>query len=218
MIAADNVFIEICIAVLGISTIGLHITRRNRNEALLYGLQSLAVVMLLAAAFLHDQSWPLLAIVILTLTVKVILAPLFFMRLIKQHELKFSANTYTNTTETFAAVAGILILAGSGIFDPLTSLVPGNHAFLVLALTAMLTSILLMVNRKGALSQVVGVLSLENCIVAFAILAGLEQSVALQVGVIFDVSVWVIVAATMVSLVYRHHGSLDVSVMKKLKD
>lgn len=214
----DNVFVEICIAVLGLTTIGLHITRRNRNEALMYAVQSLAVVSLLFGSFLQDHSWPILAIALLTLAVKVILAPLFFARLIKRHDLKFSASTYANTAETFTLVAGIIVLVGSGLFDPLTNLVPDHHGYLVIALGAMLTSLLLMVNRKGALSQVVGVLSLENCIVAFAILAGLEQSVALQAGVIFDVSVWVIVAVTMLSLVYRHHGSLDVSAMKKLKD
>ena len=214
----DSIFLDICIALLGLATVGLHIVRRNNYEVVLYAVQSLAVVLLLVASFFHNHSTALLIIIALTLVVKVVLAPWFFLRLIKRHDLKFAATTYANTSETFAVLAGILILVGSGILDSLTNIVPGNSVYLVVALSGIFASILLMVNRKGALSQVVGVLSLENCIVAFAILAGLEQSVALQAGVIFDVSIWLIIAVTMVSLVYSHHGSLDVSIMKKLQD
>jgi hydrogenase-4 component E len=184
----------------------------------LYSLQSSAIVLLLLVSVFDAHSIKLLLITVLTLVVKVILAPIFFTRLVKRHELKFTANTYANVPETLAVIVAILILASSHIFDPLTNLVPAHHPHLVLALAAMLTSIFLMVNRKGALSQVVGVLSLENTIVAFAILAGLEQSAALQAGVIFDIAVWLIVAVTMLLLVYRHHGSLDVTKMKKLRD
>lgn len=216
----DGTLAQFCMAVLALSTVALHVARKNRNEAFMYGLQSLSVVGLLVASVVgaSSVSVPLLIIVALTFLVKVVLAPIFFVRLVNRHELKFAASTYANVPETLAVIVGILVLAGSSLFTPLTSIVPGNQEFLVIALAVMLGSILLMVNRKGALSQVVGVLSLENSIVAFAILAGLEQSAALQAGVIFDVSVWVIVAVTMVSLVYRHHGSLDISKMKKLRD
>jgi hydrogenase-4 membrane subunit HyfE len=75
-----------------------------------------------------------------------------------------------------------------------------------------------MVNRKGTLSQMVGVLSLENSIVVFALLASLEQSAVLQTGIIFDVCVWMIIAIVLVSMVYRHTQSFDTTNMKKLRD
>ena len=73
-------------------------------------------------------------------------------------------------------------------------------------------------NRKGAISQITGILSLENSIVAFGIVAGLEQSLALQLGIVFDVFVWLIIAIAFVSVVYRKIGSLDVTNMRKLRD
>ena len=93
-----------------------------------------------------------------------------------------------------------------------------NHQYVVIALWLVFASVLLMANRKGALSQATGVLSLENSIVVFGIFTGLEQSAMLQMGVLFDVFVWLVIAMVMVSLVYKHTGSLDVTKMKDLRD
>jgi hydrogenase-4 component E len=213
-----DLLIQIAVAVLCLATVGLHAAKKNFNEVVLYAVQSLAIVVLLADAFVEDGSTPLLLVVLLTLLVKVILAPMFFARLIKRHKLKFTVSTYTSIPGALAVITLILLLVNSGVFAPLTNLVPEYHSYLVLTLAMLLASIFLMVNRRGALSQVVGVLSLENSIVAFGIFAGLEQSAALQAGIVFDVFVWSIIAIVMVSMVYRHIGSLDVTTMKDLKD
>ncbi|HWZ66061.1 MAG TPA: hypothetical protein VNX65_04725, partial [Patescibacteria group bacterium] len=131
---------------------------------------------------------------------------------------KFTSSTYANTPVTLLLIVGILGLVTSSIFAPLAMLAGGQHLTTSLVLAAILSSLLLVVNRKGAFSEVMGVLSLENSIVAFGILAGLEQSAVLQLGIIFDVSIWVIVATVFVPLVYQHIGSLDVTNMKKLRD
>ena len=212
-----SMFLQICMAVFGLATVGLHLARKNVNEALLYALQSLAIVAMLGVSVWQHNSVGLLVVASVMLVVKVVLAPIFFVRLINRHKLKFSASTYANFPEIIFAIALVLLLVSSSVFKPLTTIVPGNHSYLVLSLTALFTSILLMVNRKGALSQAVGVLSIENSIVAYAIFAGLEQSAVFELGILFDVFVWIIIAIVFVSMLYRHFGSLDVTKMKHLK-
>lgn len=212
-----SIFLQICMAVFGLTTVGLHLAKKNVNEALLYALQSSAIVAMLGAALWERRSVGLLAVAVIMLIVKVILAPAFFIRLVKRHKLRFSADTYANAPEVFLGIGLILLLVSSGIFDPLTHIVPANHSYLLVSLAALFTSILLMVNRKGALSQAVGVLSIENSIVAFTIFAELEGSVMFELGILFDVFVWIIIAIVFVSMLYRHFGSLDLTVMKHLK-
>jgi hydrogenase-4 component E len=214
----DSIFVQICMAVLCLATIGLHISRKNHNEVVLYALQSLAVVMLLAASVVKEWSMPLLLIAGAMFFVKVVFMPVLFSRLIVRHHARFSVSTYANIPEVVVAVALVLLFAGSSVMEPLTTMVPANHTYLVLAVAAMLSSVLLIVNRRGALSQVTGVLSLDNSIVAFSLFAGLEQSAALQAGVVFDIFVWMIVAIVMVAMVYRQTGSWDVTKMKGLRD
>jgi len=68
------------------------------------------------------------------------------------------------------------------------------------------------------LSQIIGILSFENSIVVFAVFANLEQSAALQLGIVFDIFIWIMIASVFISMLYKHFGTLNVSSMKNLKD
>lgn len=213
----NEILLQVGIALLCLTTVGLHIARKNSNEIVLYGLQSFALVLLLVEAFLKVNSLPLMCIIAVTLLVKVIFAPVFFNDLLKRHDIKFEANSYANTPEALFVLICLFLLVSSQLFAPLIGLT-GNGEYVAVALWLVFASVFLMANRKGALSQAIGVLSLENSIVAFGVFTGLEQSVALQMGVMFDVVIWLIIAMVMVSMVYKHTGSLDVTQMKDLRE
>lgn len=210
--------IQVAMATLFLVTIAFNITKRNISEAFMYGLQSLAIVVLLAVSFREKASMTLLVIALVTFVIKVLVAPSFFIRLIRQHEIKFTASSYASLPITLIVVALIVLLVNSRIFAPLTTILPSHQAYTAIALSSMLISIFLMVNRKGVLSQILGILSLENSIVAFAISAGLEQLPVLQIGLIFDIFVWMIIAETVVTMVYQHTGSTDVTNISNLKE
>lgn len=214
----NEILLQLGMAVFCLAAVGLHVVRKNSNEVFLYGAQSLALVAVLVEAFLKTNSLPLLLIIVVTLAVKVIAAPLFFSDLLKRHDIKFEASSYASTPVALFVLACLLLFVNSSIFAPLVGLSGAESVYVAFALWLVFASVFLMVNRKGALSQAIGVLSLENSIVAFGIFTGLEQSAALQLGIMFDVVVWLIVASVMVSMVYKHTGSLDVTKMKDLRD
>jgi hydrogenase-4 component E len=94
----------------------------------------------------------------------------------------------------------------------------GNLNAIPLALAAIFISIFLSINRRGALSQIIGVLSLENGIIALTAFLGITESSGLDIGVSFDIAVWVVIAALFLSMMYKQFGSLDVSKLKELKE
>ncbi|MCL4473219.1 MAG: hypothetical protein M1455_04665 [Actinobacteria bacterium] len=196
----------------------LHFTRKNTSAIRLYMAQSSAIgVLLLASAF--DRFTPLLIVAIVaTVAVKIVIAPYFFYGLIKRHELKFSVSTYLNTPATLTVIAALLVLTQSDFFSPLAMLAPGSDKLMRLAFATILISLFLSINRRGAISQVLGILSLENGIVSFALFAGLEESPGFQLGITFNILIWVIIATVFASMIFRKFGSMDVTSMKKLKD
>lgn len=214
----NDTLIQTVIPVFFLTTVAMHTIKKNQNIAILYSLQSLVIAALLASVFIENGTFFLLLITMATLIVKVILAPGFFIRLVALHKLRFAASSYANLPLTLVIISLITAMASSGIFESLTNIVATRHTYLALALSSMLISIFLMVNRKGALSQIIGILSLENSIVLFAILAGLEQSAALQFGILFDISIWIFIAFSFVTMIYRHLGSEDVTNMRSLQD
>jgi len=196
----------------------LHITRKNFVATMAYGAQSFIIVLLLLDSFLATGAFSFLFIALLGLVVKVIFARSFFMRLIHKEQLKFSAGSYANVPETPVIVSVLVAFAYSPIFTPLVTLIPANQPFLSLALATLFLSFFLIINRKEAFSQILGVLSLENSIVAFGLFSVLYQSLILEIGIIFSISVWIVIATVFLSMIYRHFGSLDVTEMKHLID
>lgn len=212
------IFLQFLVGAIFLSVVFLHLTKKNFGAVIAYGIQSLAVVVLLFNSYFETRNIFMLLIALVVLSVKVILAPIFFIRLIKKHDLTFSISTYLNTPTTLIIIAALTDIAHSEKLLPLTGIVPGNRILLSIALSAIFIALFLIVNRKGALLQIVSILSLENSIVAFTIFAGLEQSAALQLGILFNIFIWLTITTVFVSMIYKHFGSLDISSMKSLKD
>jgi hydrogenase-4 component E len=209
---------QFLLALVFLTVVFSHITKKNSGAIILYAIQSLAVACLVFVFYLETHNIYSLLIAVLILLAKVIAAPAFIFRLVKKEDLKFSTSTFVNTPLTLLVVAGLTTVAHLPVFLPLTSIIPANHELLSIALSALFVSLFLIVNRKGAISQIVGILSFENMIVVFALFAGLEQSPGLQAGILFDICIWVVIATIFISHIYKHFGTLDVTEMQKLKD
>jgi hydrogenase-4 component E len=78
-------------------------------------------------------------------------------------------------------------------------------------------SFFLTFNRKSALSQLIGVLSLENCIFVMSRFLDIHELLFLEIGLLFDVFFWIIVASTFAHIIYRHYGSFEMTKMQSLK-
>ncbi len=196
----------------------LHLTKKNFTAVRLYMAQSTAIAALLVLSSFDKTSTLLTLAIISTIAVKTIIAPYFFFGLIKKHRLKFTVSTYLNTPITLLVIAALVAITQMNFFRPLAFLAPAGKNMLLLSVATILISLFLTINRKGALSQMLGILSLENGIVSFALFAGLEQNAGLQLGITFNILIWVIIATVFASMIYRQFGSLDVTTMKKLTE
>ncbi len=201
-----------------ITVVVLHLARKNTSAIYLYAIQSVAISLLLLLSTYGRISVLLFLATTLTIAVKVLIAPYFFLQLVKRHQLTFTASTYANVPGTLLGIAAGTTFARAARFFPITTLSSGGPDQPTLALATMFVALLLVVNRKGALSQILGVLSLENGIVAFALVSGLEQNPAFQLGITVNILVWVIISTLFASMVVKQFGSLDVTAMKRLTD
>ena len=208
-------FLEIVIFA---SAVFLHLTKKNSSAVRLYIAQSSAISLLLLLPAIEESSPLLVIAIIATITVKLFIAPYFFFGLIRKHRLKYSVSTYLNTPITVLIIAALVAFTRTDVFSPLAQLAIEGRNLLLLSVATIMISLFLIINRKGALSQMLGILSLENGIVSFALFAGLEQNPGLQLGITFNILIWIIIATVFISMIYRQFGSLDVTTMKKLTE
>ena len=196
----------------------MHLTKKNSSAIRLYIAQSAAVSLLLLLPAIEESSKLLIVAIASTIAVKLFIAPYFFFGLIRKHRLKFSVSTYLNTPITLLVIAVLVAVTRTEVFRPLAHLAPDGNNLLLLNVATIMISLFLSINRKGALSQMLGILSLENGIVSFALSAGLEQNPGLQLGITFNILIWIIIATVFISMMFRQFGSLDVTTMKKLTE
>lgn len=214
----ESIFSQTAIIVFFFTLILLHLLKRNENVAKLYGLQSIIVTAVLFVTSFETGSIIPFCTALLTLAVKGFFAPLAILKLIRKNQLTFSSSSYVNTPLTLILLAGLIAIGHSALFAPVTHLATNNAPTLSLAFSAILISLFLIINKKGALSQIIGILSLENSIVFFALFADLEQSAGLQIGIVFDIFLLLIISTTFMHMLYHHFQSLDATDMEHLKD
>ncbi|OGG57603.1 hypothetical protein A2853_01910 [Candidatus Kaiserbacteria bacterium RIFCSPHIGHO2_01_FULL_55_17] len=195
-----------CASLVFLLALGINFMRKNRTLISLYVLQSLAVVLALLSLGLEERSNGLLYAALLTFAVKSVFAPIFLGRLIGKYSIHFSAASYLSTPLTLIALAVITGFSYS-IAARLTD--GGSTTAIPLLFAAAFSALFLMTNRRGTLSIVIGVLSLENAIVLLATALGTGHTFALEFTVTFDIAVWIAIASAFLGMLYREFGTVD---------
>lgn len=195
----------------------MNIVKKNTNLILLYLIQSVALTILLVSHAIIEKSFGLYVVVLVMFVVKVIIAPIVFTRMIRQSKINITASTYLNVPITIGMLAGISIFAQSEIFSSFSFLNSAIPQMRLLLFGGILISLFLIINRQGLISEIIGMLSLENFIFSTSLFLGVKQLLYLELGILFDVLFWIIVARILMHFVYKHYKSFDVTKLTQLK-
>ncbi len=185
--------------------LGMNILRKNKTLIGLYVLQSLSVAGALFFLSVEEDAIGLLYAALLTLGVKAILAPIFLGRLIRTYSIRFSASSFLSIPATLLClglITGSTYTISNRLISPETAAIP-------LLFSSIFCAFFLMVNRRGTLSIVLGMLSLENAIVLLSSALGTAHTFALEFTVAFDIAVWITIASVFLGMLYRQFGVVE---------
>lgn len=203
--------------VIFLTIVFMNVAKKNTSLITAYVVQSLILVLLLSVQAYEESSMELLAVIVIMCIIKVFIAPHVFLRFIRQNKQNFSASTYLNIPFTLGVLVLLAGFAQSNVFTPLFHIIPSVPILGMFLISGILMSCFLVINRKGILSQIIGILSLENSIFAFGHFLGVKQSGSLEIGILFDVFFWIIISSVFITMIYTHYGSLDVTKLQELK-
>jgi hydrogenase-4 component E len=106
---------------------------------------------------------------------------------------------------------------GESFYHPETDTTSLGHHTLSVAISVFLIGFFMMVNRRKALTQVLGMLTLENGVFLAAICLTYGMPLIVELGVFFDVLVAVLVLGILVYRIRETFESMDVSKMRRLR-
>ncbi len=153
---------------------------------------------------------------LLTLATKGILIPLFLRRIVRQLRVTHEIQPYVGNTLSLA-ISGILVAVvyaslKGGIF------VTGfSRNVLQLSIAVILISLFIMITRKKALTQVMGLLFMENglFLAGFSLTFGMPTII--ELGVLFDMLMGVIILGIFTIQIKRAFASADLDKLTVLK-
>jgi len=205
-----------------ITTLGVVLRRSLTGWVSAYRYQSVVLSASAGVIGYYTGFWEIYAAAILTLVVKVIVIPRLLVRLTYGVEgsLKIEANPYVSVRASII-VSALLVALSYGVVQEtlgLAGLGPLADAYLPVSVSLFFIGLFIMVSRRTALNQVVGLLVIENGIFLFTTALTHGVSLIIEVGILADALVGVMIAAILLARMTQTFDSLDTSSLEKLKD
>ncbi len=170
---------------------------------------------ILATAYVH-RSAEAYAVAALVFGIKVVAIPYALFRVVEA--LKTAREVQSSTTPAQSVyIACALILLSFIAVEPYVRALRLDEDMLAAAVALVLTGAFLMVSRKKALMQVVGLLVLENGIFLAALATTFGMPLVIEIGIFFDLLMGVFLMGLFVFRIRDTFEHLDVSKLRKLR-
>lgn len=152
---------------------------------------------------------------ILALALKGILLPWMLWRIVIRLDMHREVEALVNVSTTLLIGAALVLFSFyvSLPIEKLSQLVTRNT--IAIALACVLLSMLMMITRRKAITQVVGFLSMENALFFTATSATYGMPLVVEIGVAFDVLIAALIFGLFFFQIRRTFDSLDLKHLEK---
>jgi hydrogenase-4 component E len=153
----------------------------------------------------------------LTVAIKVVVIPAILFRVLRAVRIRREVELALSTRAALLiALAGVLVAYRAAGELALPGAVPSQHA-LPVAVSLMLIGLGLMIARKKALSQIAGLLIMENGVYLAALVATFGLPLAVELGVFFDLLVGVLLLGVFAYRINRTFDTLNTDRLQALR-
>ena len=207
-------------AILLISTFGVIVRRGFMGWLSAYRYQTIVLAGITSILAFVTGAWELYIVAALTIVIKAIIIPIVLLRVTSGINVvaRYELNPYISIR--LSAIIAALLVALSYY---LTEQIPFKSdpiilTYLPVSISLLLIGLFMMVNRRVALNQVVGLLVLENGLFLFTTTLTRGVPIIIEIGVFIDILVGVIISATLMSRINHTFDNLNVDNLEQLKD
>lgn len=186
----------------------------------LFALQSFVLgTVALLVAFGYGETHILTAAV-LTIVIKGIIIPIVLRRLIDSIKVPKEIEFSVNITVSLLICGGLVILADS-VAQPILDIQQKTAAVvsrvLPLSIAVMLIGLFIMITRKKALTQIIGLLTLENGLFLSGLSITYGMPLIVEVGIFFDILVAALILGVFVFRINRTFETISIDTLRSLR-
>ena len=207
-------------AILLIATFGIVATRGFMDWLNAYRYQSIVLSGVTAIIGYVTGIWEIYIAAGLTLVIKSIIIPKVLTYVTRKLEIEFKLETNPYVSIRASVIISALLVALSYF---LIQQIPFKsdqivNAYLPVSMAQFFIGLFVLVNRRTVLSQVVGLLIIENGLFLFAMALTHGVSLLIEIGIFVDILVGILISSILLFRISRTFDSLDVGKLENLRD
>jgi hydrogenase-4 component E len=184
----------------------------------IYAIQSLALSLLAAAVAWFTDSPQIYIVALLTIAVKVIAIPRILLYVMDRIKVSREVEALVNTPASLLVAGGLAMLAYF-ITEPIIShgsLITRNC--LAISIAVALIGFFIMISRRKAISQIMGLMVIENGLFLAAISTTYGMPLIVEIGVFFDILVGVLIMGIFAFQINKTFETIDTGILRRLRD
>ncbi|MBI3112472.1 MAG: hydrogenase [Ignavibacteriales bacterium] len=156
----------------------------------------------------------------LTIAVKAIALPMVLTRVIERIQVRKEIEFSINITASLLLCAGMVILSDSVAQSILSSQrgeAPAVSRVLSVSIAMMLIGLFIMMTRKKALTQIIGLLTMENGVFLSGLSITYGMPLIVEVGIFFDIMIAVLILGVFVFRINKTFETISIDSLRNLR-
>lgn len=215
---AGDVLDAVALGLVGLALIGV-VLRRMETAIVALAVQGLLLGVAAGSVALAEMTWRPWAACLVALGVKAVAIPVLLWVVLQRLTVRHEVETVVPLKLALPLAIGFVLVA-YWTAEPFTQGELSHYDaanVLPAALALLLVGLFTMVARRRALTQIVGLVTMENGLYLAAVAASQGLPLAVELGIAMDVLTGVAIMGLVTHEIHRLHGDTDIDRLRELR-
>jgi len=206
---------QLLIAFILVSTFMILGSTRLYSCVRAFGIQSFLLACVAGIVAYSTGKYDIYIVALLTLIIKSAVIPYIFIYIIREIKVKREVELYVNISPSII-IGGILVVISYYLIRSISIISELSSLALSASVSLVSIGLFIMISRKKALMQMLGILVMENGLFLGAISLTNGMPLLVELGIFFDVLIGVLIMGILIFRINKTFESIDTDMLKTL--
>ncbi|MFZ3167931.1 MAG: hypothetical protein WA130_09985 [Candidatus Methanoperedens sp.] len=206
---------QLLIAFILVSTFMILGSTRLYSCVRAFGIQSFLLACVAGVVAYSTGKYDIYIVALLTLIIKSAVIPYIFIYIIREIKVKKEIELYVNISPSLI-IGGTLVVISYYLIRSISIISELSSLALSASMSLVSIGLFIMISRKKALMQMLGILIMENGLFLGAISLTNGMPLLVELGIFFDVLIGVLIMGILIFRINKTFESIDTDLLKNL--
>lgn len=207
--------VQLIIALILVSTFLILGSTRLYSCVRAFGIQSFLLACVAGIVAYSTGKNDIYIVAILTLVIKAAIIPYIFIYIIREIKVKREVGLYVNVSPSLI-IGGVLVVISYYLIRSINIISELSSFALSASVSLVSIGLFVMISRKKAIMQMLGILIMENGLFLGAISLTYGMPLLVELGIFFDVLIGVLIMGILIFRINKTFESIDTDMLKTL--